>query len=124
MNRTELIGRITKDIELRKTQSGKSVTSFTLAVNKPVKDSTADFIPCMAWDKTAEFLSNYVHKGDQIGVEGRINTRSYKNQQGQTIYVTEVIADRVELLQKKEAKTDTVPAPEEPPAVDDDFLPF
>mgnify|MGYP002518990618 FL=1 len=125
MNRTELVGRIVRDIELRKTQSGKSTTSFTLAVNKPVKDSQADFIPCVAWDKTADFLRNYCGKGCLISVEGRISTRSFQTKDGRTQYVTEVIADRVQLLSKPQAEpryeAEETPLPEQDL---DDLLPF
>lgn len=130
MNRVELVGRATKDIEIRKTGSGKSVTSFSLAVNKPMKDAGADFIQCVAWEKTADFLGAYVNKGCLLGVEGRIQTRVTQNQQGQNQYITEVICDRVELLAKPQAKADRYvePAednslPEEPP-IDNDDLPF
>lgn len=127
MNRTELIGRITKDIELRKTQSGKSTTSFTLAVNKPVKDSQADFIPCVAWDKTADFLRNYCGKGYLVSVEGRISTRSFQTKDGRTQYVTEVIADRVQLLSKPQSEPRYEAPVEETPLPErdlDDLLPF
>ena len=98
MNKWQGIGRVTKDIELRKTQSGKSVASFTLAVRRD-KDST-DWIPCIAWNKTAELLSQYVHKGNRIGVSGRIQTRNYESN-GQRVYVTEVVADEIEFLENK-----------------------
>lgn len=125
MNRIELVGRLTKDIELRKTQSGKSTTSFTLAVNKPIKDSQADFIPCVAWDKTADFLRNYCGKGCLISVEGRISTRSFQTKEGRTQYVTEVIADRVQLLAKpqSEPRYEAEEAPMSEPDLDD-LLPF
>lgn len=95
-----LIGRPTKDIELRTTQSGISVASFTLAVDKDnsKQKDEADFVPCVAWNRTAEILSQYAGKGRLICVEGRIQTRNYDNKEGQRVYATEVVAERVKLL--------------------------
>ena len=80
INRSVLVGRLTKDVDLRQTQSGTNVASFTLAVSRPFKDAQgnreADFIQCIAWRKTAEILNQYAHKGSLIGVDGRIQTRS------------------------------------------------
>lgn len=101
INRVVLIGRLTRDPEIRKTQSGTSVCSFTLAVNRRQnQDGTqdADFINCVAWNKLADNVQLYQKKGNQLGVEGRINTRSYDNQQGQKVYVTEVVAENVQFL--------------------------
>ena len=95
-----LIGRPTKDIELRTTQSGISVASFTLAVDRDSskQKDEADFVPCVAWNKTAEILSQYAGKGRLICVEGRIQTRNYDNKEGQRVYVTEVVVERLKLL--------------------------
>lgn len=95
-----LIGRPTKDIELRTTQSGISVASFTLAVDRDhsKQKDEADFIACVAWNKTAEILSQYAGKGRLICVEGRIQTRNYDNKEGQRVYVTEVVVERLKLL--------------------------
>ncbi|GHN43057.1 single-stranded DNA-binding protein [Lactobacillus delbrueckii] len=95
-----LIGRPTKDIELRTTQSGISVASFMLAVDKDSskQKDEADFVPCVAWNRTAEILSQYAGKGRLICVEGRIQTRNYDNKEGQRVYITEVVAERVKLL--------------------------
>ncbi len=104
INRVVLIGRLTKDPELRKTQSGTSVVSYTIAVNRRSQtpgQPDADFINCVAWNKTAELMAQYLHKGSLIGVEGRIQTRSYDNQQGQRVYVTEVVTDSVQFLESK-----------------------
>ncbi|MEG0092909.1 MAG: single-stranded DNA-binding protein [Erysipelotrichaceae bacterium] len=103
INRVILIGRLTKDPVMRKTQSGTSVVSFTLAVERRVKtqDQTADFINCVAWNKTAELITQYLHKGSQTAVEGRIQTRSYDDQTGRKVYVTEVVADSVQFLDSK-----------------------
>lgn len=101
MNRVELIGRVTKEIELRKTNSGKSVVSFNLAVNRYGSREDADFIPCVAWNKTAELMQAYVKKGNRIGVTGRIQTRNYDGSDGRKVYVTEIIAEDVEFLTDK-----------------------
>lgn len=101
INRVVLIGRLTRDPELRKTQSGTSVCSFTVAVNRRQnQDGTqeADFINCVAWNKLADNIQLYQKKGNQLGIEGRINTRSYDNRQGQKVYVTEVVAENVQFL--------------------------
>ncbi len=102
MNITNLTGRLTKDIELRTTQSGKTVANFTLAVNRRFKSQgqpDADFFRCQAWGKTAEVLHQYTHKGSQIGVSGRLQNRSYENQQGQKVEITEVIVESMDLLE-------------------------
>lgn len=105
INNAVLVGRITKDPELRKTQSNTSVTQFTLAVNSRYKQEgqerpEADFISCVAWRQSAEYLCNYGHKGDIVSVEGRIQTRNYEGQNG-TVYVTEIVADNVQLINKE-----------------------
>lgn len=104
LNKTILIGRITKDLELKRTQSGISVLSFALAVNRRTQkqgQQETDFINCVAWNKTAELMERYLRKGSLIGIEGRIQTRSYDNQQGQKVYVTEVVVESVEFLESK-----------------------
>lgn len=103
INRVILVGRLTKDPIMRKTQSGTSVVSFTVAVDRRIKtqDQTADFINCVAWSKVAELMSQYLHKGSMIGVEGRIQTRSYDDQTGKKVYVTEVVAETVQFLDSK-----------------------
>lgn len=101
-----LTGRVTKDIELKVTPTGKSVCSFSLAVNRKfVQDGErqADFINCQLWGKSAETLKKYGKKGMLIGVEGRLQTRNYTNQQGQTVYVTEVVAESFTFLEKKQS---------------------
>ena len=97
INSVVLMGRLTKDIELRKTQSNKSVTQFTLAVNRRFKQDgqpEADFIQVVAWNQSADFLSKYASKGTEVSVEGRVQTRSYEKD-GQKLYVTEIIAEHV-----------------------------
>jgi len=112
INRVVLVGRLTKDPELRKTPSGASVTSFTVAVQRRVSGDaansnlpTADYVPCVAWNKTAELLCQYMHKGSQVGVEGRIQTRNYDdpNSPGKKVYVTEVVCDSLTFLESKSA---------------------
>lgn len=105
INNVVLVGRITKDLELRYTSNNKETTSFTVAINRAFKgqdgQTQADFINCVAFGKTAENVCRYCAKGSMIGVEGRIQTRNYQNNQGNTVYVTEVIADRVQFLDTK-----------------------
>lgn len=104
INRVVLVGRVTKDPDLRKTQSGVSVVSFTIACNRRVKQKgqpDADFINCVAWNKTAEFMAQYVRKGALLGLEGRIQTRSYDDRDGKRVYVIEVVADNVQFLESK-----------------------
>ena len=97
INTVVLTGRLTKDIELRRTTSGKICTSFTLAVNRNKQET--DFINCVAWDKVAELLERYTHKGSQIGVEGRIQTRNYDDRNGKKVYVTEVLVNSISFLE-------------------------
>ena len=105
MNTVQLVGRLTKDVELRYTSSGTAVGSFTLAVNRNFTNQQgereADFINCVIWRKAAENLANFTRKGSQIGVEGRIQTRNYENQQGQRVYVTEVVVNNFHLLEPR-----------------------
>ena len=108
INSVIISGRLTKDIELRKTESNLSVCSFTLAVNRRTKNAKGeyetDFINCVAWRSSAEFLNNYASKGDLVAVHGAIATSSYEGKHGR-VYVTEVVADDVQLLpNKKEEK--------------------
>lgn len=108
INNVVLVGRLTKDADLRYTSSGTAVASFTLAVNKAFKkeneEQKADFINCVIWRKTAESLANYTSKGSLIGVEGRIQSRSYDNQQGQKVFVTEVNVETVTFLDSKNSQ--------------------
>lgn len=105
INRTVLTGRLTRDPELKTTQSGLSVATFTLAVNRQFSDKNgnreADFINCVIWRKGAENLCNFTSKGSLIGVDGRIQTRSYDDKNGQKVYVTEVVVDSFSLLESK-----------------------
>lgn len=104
INNVVLVGRLTKDIDLRYTGNGTAVGNFTLAVNRKVKSDgqpTADFINCVAWKKTAEIIANHTKKGSQVGVEGSIQTRSYDNNEGKRVYITEVLVQSVTLLDSK-----------------------
>nr|DAU75595.1 MAG TPA: Single strand binding protein [Caudoviricetes sp.] len=105
INQTTLVGRLTNDVNLRYTPSNVAVATFTLAVNRTFKNENgereADFINCVMWRQQAENLANWAKKGALIGVTGRIQTRSYDNQQGQRVYVTEVVAETFQLLESK-----------------------
>lgn len=104
MNRVDLIGRLTRDLEPRRSSNGNSVLKFTVAVDRRFKQPgqpEADFISCTAFGKTADNMARYLHKGSLISVEGRIQTGSYVNQQGQKVYTTDVIADNVSFLESR-----------------------
>ncbi len=111
MNRVELIGRLTKTPELQSTPTGKSVVSFTLAVTRD-KENT-DFINCTAWGKIAELVANHTSKGSLIGVEGRIQTGSYDNNNGGKTYVTKVTVENITFCESK-PKEEKVVTPELP----------
>jgi single-strand DNA-binding protein len=105
LNRVVLVGRLTKDPELKYTPNGIAVANFTLAVNRPFsnqqREREADFINCVVWRKPAENVSNFLKKGSLAGVDGRLQTRSYENNQGQRVYVTEVMCESVQFLEPK-----------------------
>ena len=103
INRAVLTGRLTKDAELRVTQSGLSVATFTLAVNRQYSKAKgdADFINCVIWRKAAENFCNFTSKGSLVGIDGRIQTRSYENKSGQKVYLTEIVVDSFSLLESK-----------------------
>lgn len=100
MNRVFLIGRLTRDPELRYTPNGAAVATFTVAVDRKFNRNEADFIPIVVWNKTAENCANYLGKGRLVAVEGRLQIRSYETQEGQKRWVTEVVADEVKFLDK------------------------
>ena len=117
-NRAVLVGRLTKDPDLRFTPNGLAVCTFTLAVNRPFKNQQtgeydADFIQIVVWRKAAENCANYLTKGSLVSVDGRIQTRSYQNNQGQKVYVTEVVAENVQFLQTKKQEPQSK-EPEQP----------
>ena len=105
INNVVLVGRMTRDAELRYTPSNQAVATFTLAVNRNFKNQNgereADFINCVIWRHQAENLANWAKKGTLVGVTGRIQTRNYENQQGQRVYVTEVVADNFQILESR-----------------------
>ena len=109
MNNVSLIGRLTKDVQERRTQSGTPVVSFTLAVDRRKKEDGADFIPCIAWDKPAETIAKYVHKGDLFAVTGHIQTRSYEKD-GRMNYVTEVVTTSFQFLERKREMSSDSPS--------------
>ncbi|MDU7553161.1 MAG: single-stranded DNA-binding protein [Streptococcus parasanguinis] len=137
LNSVVLVGRLTKDAELRYTPNNQAVATFSLAVNRPFKnqngDREADFINCVIWRQQAENLANWAKKGALIGITGRIQTRNYENQQGQRVYITEVVADNFQLLefnkQNNQGQSQGNSQPDfsrqaEPMDISDDDLPF
>lgn len=110
MNRTVLVGRLTKDPELRYTPNGVPVATFTLAVNRPFKNAAgeqeADFINVVVWRKPAENAANFLKKGSLAGVDGRVQTRNYEGQDGKRVYVTEILAESVQFLEPRSQKAD------------------
>ncbi|MEK3756761.1 single-stranded DNA-binding protein [Bacillus sp. FSL K6-6483] len=109
LNRVVLVGRLTRDPELRFTPNGVAVANFTLAVNRPFSNQQgereADFINCVIWRKPAENVANFLKKGSLAGVDGRVQTRSYENNEGKRVYVTEVVAESVQFLEPKGSKS-------------------
>lgn len=116
INRVVLVGRLTRDPELKRTQSGMAVASFTVAVDNRTKgpngEKTASFIPCTAWNQQAENTVKFTHKGSLVGVEGRLNQRTYDSKDGRKVQVIEIICDSVQFLESKNAgnaqRTETV----------------
>lgn len=108
INNVVLVGRMTRDADLRYTPSNQAVATFSLAVNRNFKNQAgereADFINCVIWRQQAENLANWAKKGALVGITGRIQTRNYENQQGQRVYVTEVIAENFQLLESRTAR--------------------
>lgn len=111
INRVVLVGRLTKDPELRYTPSGMAVTRFTVAVNRTFTNQQgereADFINCVAWRKQAENLANFMKKGSLIGIDGRIQTGSYDGQDGKKVFYTEVVAESIQFLEPKNTSNST-----------------
>lgn len=121
MNKVELIGRLTKDPEIKMTTIQTPYCNFTVAVDRRFKDANgqrqADFISCVAWRQTASFIQKYFRKGSRIGICGSIQTRNYEDQNGQKHYITEVVVDEAEfvestnnVVQQNQAETQTSPA--------------
>jgi single-strand DNA-binding protein len=142
LNRVILIGRLTKDPELRYTPAGVAVTQFTLAVDRPFsggqgREREADFIPVVVWRQQAETAANFLRKGRLCAIEGRIQVRNYDNNEGRKVYVTEVVADNVRFLDRGEGgqnverqhpdnapQRDPFDGDEKPVDISDDDLPF
>ncbi|WP_270783789.1 single-stranded DNA-binding protein [Levilactobacillus brevis] len=105
INRVVLTGRLTRDVDFRYKQGGAAVATFNLAVDRRFTNQQgereADFVSCVVWRKSAENFANFFHKGSLVGIEGRIQTRNYENQQGQRVYVTEVIVENFSFLEPK-----------------------
>lgn len=132
MNKCSLIGRMTKDPEVKKTQSGNSVCSFNVAVDRKYKDANGqrqtDFISCTAWRQVADIIGQYFHKGSRIGLTGSLQTRSYDDQNGRKVTVTEVLVEEIDFLEPKQ-KTEAVQQTQEtlpiPPMPEEEvMLPF
>jgi len=118
INRVVLIGRLTKDVEVRYTQSGVAVGTLSLAVNRPFTNASgereADFINGVIWRKSAENFANFTHKGALVAIEGRLQTRNYEDGNGKRVYVTEVVADNFSLLEKKSDGQQSAPKSQAP----------
>ena len=126
MNHVTLLGRLTRDPELKYTQSGKAFTKFSIAVTREFNRDEADFINCIAWDKRAETICEYLRKGRRIALQGRLSVRSYEKD-GETKWITEVIVDKFEFVDSsnndtKESKSRK--EKEEPEFIDDDDFPL
>ena len=127
MNSVQLVGRLTKDPELKYSQSGAAIARFTLAVNRSFKkdgQQEADFINCIAFSKTAENLANYQSKGSQIGLIGRIQTGSYENSEGKRVYTTDIVANEIVFLGSKKEENQENNSQNFSNEVNDEDLPF
>lgn len=135
INNVTLIGRLTRDAELRHTQTNIATAQFNIACNRNFKNANdeydADFINCVMWREQAERFCNWTRKGMLVGITGRIQTRSYENQQGQRVYVTEVVAENFQILEKRDNTANQNSMAEQmPPSytspmdITDDKLPF
>jgi len=120
INRVVLVGRLTRDPELKYTANGAAVASFTLAVNRQFTNSQgereADFINCVIWRKAAENFCKFTNKGSLVGIDGHIQTRNYENQQGQRVYVTEVVVDNFSLLESRKDNSNNNNNPNQAPS--------
>ena len=108
MNKVELVGRLTKDVSINMSNGGCSIARFTIACDRRFKTEgqpTADFISCIAFGKTAEFIEKYFHKGMKVALNGRIQTGSYTDKDGKKVYTTDVIAENVEFCESKQSNT-------------------
>ena len=128
LNRTVLVGRLVRDVDLRYTPNGVAVANFTIACNRPFKsrdgDQEADFINCVVWRKPAENTAQYTKKGSLVGVDGRLQSRTYDDKDGKKVFVTEVVADSVQFLEPKSSNQDPFKDDAEPVDISGDDLPF
>lgn len=133
MNKVELVGRLTKEPEVKLTSNQTEYCNFTVAVDRKFKDKDgnrqADFIICVAWKQTATFIQKYFHKGNRIGLTGSIQTRTFDDNEGRTVFVTEVLVDDVEFVESASKTEPTtapapIPEPEEPVQEPSGTLPF
>ena len=144
MNKAILIGRLTRDPEIRYTQTNRAVAQFAIAIDRPFTnqegEKEADFLNIVVWDKQAENVGKYIHKGSKVAVEGRIQSRSYENEKGEKRYTTEIIASHIQFLDSKkdDSKFNSMPEPPAPKekeldpfeqfgnevSISDDELPF
>lgn len=137
LNRAILVGRLTRDPEMRYTSDGTATVSFSLAVNRQFKNKQgereADFINCVIWRKAAETFCNYTHKGSQVAIDGRIQARNYENSEGTRVYVTEIVVENFSFLDsgngsegknKASSKSDPFASNGESIDISDDDLPF
>ena len=106
LNHITIQGRLTRDPEIRRTNSGKAVCSFTIACDKPGKDTGASFIECVAWEKTADFIGNYFLKGSMVVLEGRLESRQYETKDAQKRTVLEVVVSQAHFCEKKKEESD------------------
>ena len=129
LNHSVIMGRFVRDPEIRRTNTGKAVCSFTIACDKSGKDSGASFIECVAWEKTADFIGNYFTKGSAIIVEGRLESRQYEAKDGQKRTITEVVVSQAHFCEKKKESIEinepaNGPRDFEPITENDSLLPF
>lgn len=132
INRFVGVGRLVADPELRYTSNGTAVTNFRVAINRPFTNQSgekdADYISCVIWRKPAENLAQYMSKGSQIGVDGRLQSRTYEGNDGKTVFVTEVVADSVQFLESKNSQnnhsSNQFANNGQPLDIQDDDLPF
>ena len=110
MNNVSLVGRLTRDPEIKATNSGSSYARFSIAVDRRGKDAGTDFINIVAFGKTSEFIERYFRKGQRIGINGRIQTGSYEGKDGKKVYTFDVIAENVEFVESKSASASATPA--------------
>lgn len=129
MNNVSLVGRLTRDPEIKATNSGSTYARFSIAVDRRGKDAGTDFINIVAFGKTSEFIERYFRKGQRIGINGRIQTGSYDGKDGKKVYTFDVIAENVEFVESKSASASATPANADgfvniPDGVEDPGLPF